>query len=78
MTFTEMKDNYPQVAELFVKSSLDLQYPGGESLMEMAKRVNTFPDKLSGTAPDETILVVSHRGPLRVLICHLLGMDFVC
>ena len=75
LTFEEMSRLYPEVAESFVNSSLGLEYPGGESLEELAKRVGKFPDKLKGFIPSQTILIVSHRGPLRVLICRLLGMD---
>ena len=75
LTFAEMSRLYPEVAESFVNSSLRLEYPGGESLEELAERVGKFPGKLKGSTPSQTILIVSHRGPLRVLICCLLGMN---
>ena len=75
LTFEEMSRLYPEVAESFVNPSLRLEYPDGESLKELAKRVGKFPDKLKGSTPSQTTLIVSHRGPLRVLICCLLGMD---
>ena len=75
LTFAEMSCCYPEVAESFVNPSLRLEYPGGESLEELAERVGKFPGKLKGSTPSQTILIVSHRGPLRVLICRLLGMN---
>jgi len=32
-------------------------------------------EKLEKYAPSETILIVSHSGPLKVLVCRLLGVD---
>jgi len=75
LTFEEMSRLYPEVAESFVNPSLRLEYPDGESLKELAERVGKFPGKLKDSTPSQTILIVSHRGPLRVLICCLLGMD---
>lgn len=75
LTFREMSRLYPEVAKSFVNSSPQLEYPGGESLKRLAERVGEFSDKLKGSAPLQTILIVSHRGPLRMLICRLLGID---
>jgi len=51
--------------------------PGGESLAELASRVQSFFVRLKRAEderPDETSLVVAHGGPLRVLVCLLLGL----
>ena len=51
--------------------------PGGESLADLATRVERFADRLRRESPPDSagaVLVVSHGGPLRVLLCHLLGL----
>jgi broad specificity phosphatase PhoE len=51
--------------------------PGGESLADLAARVRRFLDRLErddSTGRDGASLVVAHGGPLRVLLCHLLGL----
>lgn len=75
LTFEEISHLYPEVAELITNFSLRLKFPGGESFEEFIQRTITFLDKLEKHAPSETILIVSHSGPLRVLVCHLLGID---
>jgi broad specificity phosphatase PhoE len=51
--------------------------PGGESLADLATRVERFGVRLRRESPPDSagaVLVVSHGGPLRVLFCHLLGL----
>jgi broad specificity phosphatase PhoE len=51
--------------------------PGGESLADLTVRVRRFLDRLErdGVAGgDGATLVVAHGGPLRVLLCLLLGL----
>ena len=51
---------------------------GGESLLEMRDRVLDGWERLVEDAgPDETRLVVTHGGPLYVLLGHLKGWDVV-
>ena len=74
LTFKEVSQLYPEVAEAWSKRSLTLKYPAGESVTELNNRVRKFLEKLEKHAPEETILIVAHSAPLRLLICHLLGI----
>jgi alpha-ribazole phosphatase len=74
LTFKEVSQLYPEVAEAWSKRSLTLKYPGGESITELNNRVSKFLEKLEKHTPEETILIVAHSAPLRLLICHLLGI----
>ena len=47
----------------------------GESFEGFKERTSAFLGKLESHTPSETILIVSHSGPLRVLVCRLLGID---
>ncbi|GAI25191.1 unnamed protein product [marine sediment metagenome] len=75
LTFKEVSQLYPEVAEAWSKRSLTLKYPGGESVAELNNRVSKFLERLEKHTPEETILIVAHSAPLRMLICHLLGID---
>ncbi len=75
LPFQEISRLYPEVAELIANFSLQLKFPGGESLEGFIARTSEFLDRLQKHAPSETILIVSHSGPLRVLVCRLLGID---
>lgn len=75
LTFKEIGRLYPEVAELITNFSLELKFPSGESFGEFIKRTSKFLDRLKKHELSETILIASHSGPLRVLVCTLLGID---
>jgi alpha-ribazole phosphatase len=74
LTFKEVSQLYPEVAEAWSKWSLTLKYPDGESIVELNNRVSKFLERLEKHTPEKTILIVAHSAPLRLLICHLLGI----
>ncbi|MBA7666788.1 Phosphoserine phosphatase 1 [subsurface metagenome] len=73
MTFDEIQRLYPELAAELLDWKT-VAFPGGESLEDLDKRVLSFMDRLTGHKEKETVLIVSHGGPLRLLICHLLGL----
>jgi len=75
LTYPEIRQHYPEVAELVANFNLRLNFPGGESFEKFIERVSKFADRLNRHAPSETVLVVSHSGPLRTLVCALMGID---
>ncbi len=75
LTFAEVSQLYPAVTKLWIERNPRLRYPEGESVREFNRRVSRFVSRLEKHVPEETILVVAHSGSLRVLMCHLLGME---
>jgi alpha-ribazole phosphatase len=78
LTYPEIRQHYPEVAEMVANFTLQLKFPAGESFEKFIERVSRFADRLKGHAPSETVLVVSHSGPLRALVCALMGIDHTC
>ena len=74
LTFDEVNNSYPEVTRLWLAKSMELSYPGGESLKVFYQRVGSFLNRLEKHTENETILVVAHAGVLRTLICHLLNL----
>jgi len=75
LTFQEINSRYPEMAKSIINFNLQLEFPGGESFEGFIERTIKFLDRLKKHEPSETILVVAHSGPLRVLVCALLGID---
>lgn len=75
LTFAEVSQLYPEVTRLWIERDPGLRYPDGESIREFNRRVSQFLSRLEKHTPEETLLVVAHSGSLRVLICHLLGVE---
>ena len=78
LTFEEISQHHPEVAELVANFDLSLKFPGGESFEGFIERTVRFLDRLDQHGPSETILIVSHSGPLRTLACQLLGIGQGC
>jgi len=75
LTFDEISRLYPELAESITNYSLELKFPGGESFEEFIVRTSKFLDRLNKHTPEQAVLIVSHSGPLRVLVCELLGIE---
>jgi alpha-ribazole phosphatase len=74
LTYDEIKQLHPDLAGILSGFGTIIQFPGGESFKDLNERVKTFVERLAGHQPDETVLVVSHGGPLPLIICHLLAI----
>ncbi len=75
LTFEEINKLYPEATELWSNWSLTLKFPEGESVRALNNRVNRFLVRLKNHTSEGTILIVAHSAPLRLLICHLLGIE---
>jgi len=75
LTFDEVSHLYPELTKMWVNWSLQLKFPNGEGVSELNSRVSKFLDRLKKHTPDETILIVAHAGPLRLLVCRLLEIE---
>ncbi len=76
LTFQEIRSRYPQLAESVVDFNPGLlKFPGGETFLEFMDRTAKFLTRLNNHAPSDTVLVVSHSGPLRVLVLDLLRFE---
>jgi len=74
LTFDEMRERYPESESIWTANDPGISFAGGESLRTLAERVETFAERLRRHSAN-TALVVSHGGPLRVLVCFLAGFD---
>jgi alpha-ribazole phosphatase len=75
LLFSEIKSRYPDLAEQLSKSELGLAFPGGETFTAFVDRVVTFRDRLAKHNASDTVLIVAHGGPLRALLCAMLGIS---
>lgn len=63
---------YPEEWHNFVNHLCDVQFPGGESGADVKRRQDSFLADMQKETED--ILVVSHDGFIRLLMCNILGM----
>jgi probable phosphoglycerate mutase len=74
MNRAEVLVRSPEDAQLFYQWGLDptLAPPGGESMVAMQERVCSGIEQLALAHPDQSIVLVSHVGPIKALICAAL------
>jgi alpha-ribazole phosphatase len=75
LNFSEVQNQYPEIATMWIQNNTELQYPEGEGLAQLEKRIAEFRKRLIYHTQEQTILVVAHSGVLRSLICQLLDLD---
>ena len=72
MSEKTLQQRYPDVWNAFQERDRDFQFPEGESGEEAQKRIESFfKDK---QASNEDLILVSHDGLIRLLMCYILGI----
>jgi len=74
LTYAEITARDPVILTAWEQNILENAPPGGETLTQLATRVQALLDDLVPTHSGQTLLLVSHGGPLQVLICLTLGL----
>jgi len=74
LTWAEIGERYPQVWAAWQADPLTVSPPGGETLAQVAARLQSVFDAIVEHHADQCVALVSHGGPLRVLLCQALGL----
>jgi len=74
-TFRQIERESPEEYRRWGNSPMDFRFPGGESIREFTKRVESFADENIEDA-GKPVVIVSHGGVIRFLLCYLLGLDY--
>ena len=76
LPFREMGERFPGFIEAWrAPDPSDVVMPGGESLAQVAARLEPLVAELLTLPDDIAAVVVSHNFVLRLLICRLLGLE---
>jgi broad specificity phosphatase PhoE len=71
LTHQQVKRTHPELYDKWTKSPQRVKMPGGERLSEVSRRVGLAIKKV---LKHNRCILVSHRVPLKVLICSLLKL----
>lgn len=74
LTYAEIRASDPDALSAWEKDWVNRSTPGGESLLELERRVGDFLERLKQGPGNQTLLLVAHSGPLQVLICRALDL----
>jgi len=73
LTYAEVQATDGASLTAWQANPLQASPPGGEGLAKVAERLQSFLGDLA-ERPEATVLLVGHRGAMRVLLCLLLGV----
>lgn len=74
MAFGEIQEAFPGEIDRWAEFNADFAFPGGDKIGDFQKRITGVAQRLV-TNPTDTILVCTHGGVIRLLICHFLGLQ---
>ena len=74
-TWDEIREAYPEASQAWWVGMSTICPPGGESLQDFVERVTAVAHRLQEAHAGETILLVTHGGTARALLCAFLGWD---
>ncbi len=75
LTYREVRARFPQEAATRFADALNGHAAGGESLAEVAKRVEEGWAALLQQNPGGRVLLVTHATPIQLVLCALMGMS---
>ena len=73
-TFEDIADEYPDSVEVWNAQPAEFQFPQGEGFADFVLRVKQCLERITADSADQ-VLVISHGGVIRIMICLLLGLD---
>jgi alpha-ribazole phosphatase/probable phosphoglycerate mutase len=73
-SFEEVAATYPDVYATWMSRPTKAEFPGGERFPDFARRVRDTTHELRDAHPGEEIAIVSHGGPIRVVVAAALAM----
>lgn len=74
-THEEIQNEMPKLQAQMAADYLSTQFPNGESIPILHKRVQNFLQEEILAKPASRILVVAHSGVIRTALCSLLKLD---
>jgi len=74
MTFTEIKEKYPEEFEAWANDPLKYSPIKGESTVDVKDRIIPTITKILDSHKGDNIAVVAHGGVNRIILCHVLGI----
>lgn len=74
LTYGNIYNKWPDIMDGLFSKPDEIQIPGGETFRELKERATKAIKELVVKHPEETIVVVSHGGTIRTLICAALNI----
>lgn len=74
-SFEEIKRQRTELLEPWLRDTVNNPIPGGESYAQLRDRVIPTVMELVEVHRGSSVCIVSHSGPLKMIVCHALGIE---
>jgi alpha-ribazole phosphatase len=74
LSFADIVQEFPDEVKRWSDFDMDFAFPDGERIGDCVKRIVGIADRLAED-PADTVLVCTHGGIIRLLICYFLGLE---
>ena len=74
MSEQDVQERYPDFWKVYRARTADFRFPGGETGEEACHRIAEFLEEKLQTHGAENIVLVSHEGLIRQLMCHIMNI----
>jgi broad specificity phosphatase PhoE len=75
VSLQKVREKFPELYALWLQEPHKVRFPNGETLNEVRLRTLGAIENLVAKHQQETIVLVAHRVPNKVICCALLGLD---
>jgi alpha-ribazole phosphatase len=75
MSYDEIQAQYPDLLEKWINDPAHVPPPNGETLIQLAIRVKEVVDEIKSRHARQDVLIVTHGGVIRTMLCLSLGLD---
>lgn len=76
LTYEEISERFAKDWQVWVQGGRIGSPTGGEDFISLGKRAGRVFDAAAREAQEgKTVLISAHRGPIRAMICHVLGLE---
>lgn len=73
LTVKEIAERYAELFRNYIRDSVTHRAPGGERLEQLQDRVVCAVSRIAERHRDDTVVIVTHGGPVRAFFCYALG-----
>ncbi|MDQ7780963.1 MAG: histidine phosphatase family protein [Planctomycetota bacterium] len=73
LTYKEISRRCKRLYARWLRDPASCAPPGGETLLQLQRRIRAFMKKLGSGRRDRRVAVFSHGGPIRMILCGAVG-----
>ena len=74
LTYRQAVERYPEARSFWETGDLNAAPPGGESRAQMLARLQQLLADIGRECPEQSVVLVAHGGPLKLLVCLAIGL----